>query len=390
MSEELNDIAQIDAYLKGSLEGDDLKNFEKRMQADATFSKEVALQKEIYASIEAYGELQLKKELDGYHQELGETPKNTGVTISKTKTIYIVAASIVTIITFIVLQNYVSPRTELAKESTHTANPSPEKQEKSPILISSDTAIADNSQQVAVVETETIHGERSTPTAPKNEPETIEEMNIIHSFDLQILHAEEMASPSYIFDGKKLWLYGTYMNLQKVEIRRFENKLYLFYRNKYYQLSKSAQLRDLIAHRDIHQLQTLSMGTGKGPRIAIEQTGLVISKTDSDLLFHILEVEDILDHRNTKYKFRNQELIITENLFKKLGSEFDIIHMKKHDNYYLRVNNILYHLDYNTHEFVSLEKEQSDVILNLFKSQNASTSIRFKTLEDNYQLENSH
>ncbi|MGB3344662.1 MAG: tetratricopeptide repeat protein [Aequorivita sp.] len=60
-------LHQIDQYLLGHLEGDELRSFKKRLEQDPEFSKTVAEQRLL---IEGIGEFHLKKQLDRYHSQM--------------------------------------------------------------------------------------------------------------------------------------------------------------------------------------------------------------------------------------------------------------------------------------------------------------------------------
>jgi tetratricopeptide (TPR) repeat protein len=66
--EELYDY--IDDYLRGQLTPDQQETFETKMQTDATFAKTVAEQRALQEGITAFGQTQLKADLQTMHQQL--------------------------------------------------------------------------------------------------------------------------------------------------------------------------------------------------------------------------------------------------------------------------------------------------------------------------------
>lgn len=160
--------------------------------------------------------------------------------------------------------------------------------------------------------------------------------------------------------------------------------MYLFNKNKYYLIEKTDSKYPLTQAKNMRALETLSRATGTGPSIKVMKPSIYIHHDPNGLVFHVIEVEDILDERNTQYKFRNGELIITENLFKKLGEHFDIIHLEEYDRYYIKVKKNYYLIEEGAHNFTELTKETNPEIMALFKTNSTQLQLRYLTLEDIY------
>ncbi len=64
-----NKIEIIELYLKGELTGEMLQSFEKRLQEDEAFRKQVALEKEVLEGLDALGMDELQKDLAEIHEE---------------------------------------------------------------------------------------------------------------------------------------------------------------------------------------------------------------------------------------------------------------------------------------------------------------------------------
>ena len=74
MRKSLREIQQIEAYLQGSLEEQQVKDFQIQLLLDPELQKKVALQEEVYAQIRWFGRKKLKAELQNLHQALYHTP----------------------------------------------------------------------------------------------------------------------------------------------------------------------------------------------------------------------------------------------------------------------------------------------------------------------------
>lgn len=71
--DELNE--HIDEYIRGELSDAERKNFQQKMDSDPDFAKKVKQQQVLAEGITAYGQQQLKYNLQQMHQELFEEPK---------------------------------------------------------------------------------------------------------------------------------------------------------------------------------------------------------------------------------------------------------------------------------------------------------------------------
>ena len=60
---------QIEKYLRGELTGEQLEAFEKQLKEDTLLAQEFQLEKDIFASVQAYGQLKRKQELQQLHNE---------------------------------------------------------------------------------------------------------------------------------------------------------------------------------------------------------------------------------------------------------------------------------------------------------------------------------
>lgn len=74
MRKSLNELQQIEAYLRFKLDEQERQNFQIRMLLDPALQKEVDLQEQAYAHIKEYGRNKLKKELQAIHENLFRHP----------------------------------------------------------------------------------------------------------------------------------------------------------------------------------------------------------------------------------------------------------------------------------------------------------------------------
>lgn len=88
---------QILLYIKGSLQGQELQAFEKRMKLDKLFRQEVELYKDVLIGIQAYDRAKLKKKLVGYTKEFAfdikEEPKVVKMPILQQKWVRVAIAA---------------------------------------------------------------------------------------------------------------------------------------------------------------------------------------------------------------------------------------------------------------------------------------------------------
>jgi hypothetical protein len=69
--ENFTDIALIEQYWMGQLQGEELQQFTLRLQTDAAFNREVMLQKSIMEQVKEVGRDDMRRELKQLHRQLG-------------------------------------------------------------------------------------------------------------------------------------------------------------------------------------------------------------------------------------------------------------------------------------------------------------------------------
>lgn len=70
MKNDSNNIDQIDKYLTGELEGEDLKNFQNQLETDPELKEALALEQELAEGIQNAAQEDLKQEMDLFHEEM--------------------------------------------------------------------------------------------------------------------------------------------------------------------------------------------------------------------------------------------------------------------------------------------------------------------------------
>lgn len=380
MKDELEQIEQIEKYLKGELSPKDKVAFESQIEQDPILAEDITIQREMYLAIQDVGDANLQGQLDTIHDNF-EATRSKG--ISRIRKFGYGGGIVVFLLLTLVVMYFGDV---VQKKDSNSVNHNITHHQ----LDHTDT-VPKEKLVVQPISSEPIHLMEDTGTsAPIEEIVTtkeeiiIDSHKILHSFDLPVSIATPQHSPSYYFDGKTLWLYGVEFDLRQIEIRKHQTAIYLFNRNRYYLLEKTDEKQPLEQAKDMRALETLSRATGTGPSIKVMLPSIFIHQDPSGLVFHVIEVEDILDERNTQYKFRNGELIITENLFNKLGEHFDIIHLEEFDRYYIKVKKNYYIIEEGTHDFTELTKEDNPEIMELFKTNSTKLQLRYLTLEDIY------
>jgi len=118
-----DDIAQIDLYVRGLLQGESLEEFKNRLAIDETLRREVALHRSIMQNAIAAGRAELRSQLKQYHQEISPSESlsvsATGdpesgqkrKTISRRR-IWLAAAAVAVIFAFAGLYYYASISSE--------------------------------------------------------------------------------------------------------------------------------------------------------------------------------------------------------------------------------------------------------------------------------------
>ena len=380
MKDELEQIALIEQYLKEELSPSDKRAFENQIEQDPGLAEDVAIQREMYMAIQNVGDAELQNQLDAIHNNF-EARRSKGV--SRIRKFGYGGGIVVFLILTVVVMYFGDVVPKKAPHSNdhkithhqldHTDTIPTPREVATPISSEPTHLLEDTGASNSV--------KRSINT---EENVVIDSHKVLHSFDLPVSIATPQHTPSYYFDGETLWLYGVEFDLRQIEIRKHQTAMYLFNKNKYYLIEKTDSKHPLTQAKNMRALETLSRATGTGPSIKVMKPSIYIHHDPNGLVFHVIEVEDILDERNTQYKFRNGELIITENLFKKLGEHFDIIHLEEYDRYYIKVKKNYYLIEEGAHNFTELTKETNPEIMALFKTNSTQLQLRYLTLEDIY------
>ena len=103
MMKNIDVTKKIEAFLNGTLKGEELKDFQKELENNNELKKLVELQKDIHISVSKHGKTKLRNELNDFYKQHAAKTKS-GKTIKMVTTFLAVAASLL-LFYFVLIKN---------------------------------------------------------------------------------------------------------------------------------------------------------------------------------------------------------------------------------------------------------------------------------------------
>ena len=247
MDEELKHIDLIDKYLSETLTAEETVTFNKLLEEDSDFEKEVAIYRQLYKGIEQVNDANLKEKLAAYYDEFHDENKQTKKGLYRRLFIYggSIAASLIIGALIFFREKPLQQDPVITDES----DPPPIKIEKI------DTLKKKAPIPVPKVKTqeEQLAGEEKTIDTIKSLEKSPYKNTQLSFGGVEQLPAEAIRSIvypvtlQYTFDGRTLLLYGdtSIASLQLQLIKNKENLYILNYKGTYYSLRKTTEKEPL-------------------------------------------------------------------------------------------------------------------------------------------------
>lgn len=378
MDKEVARVEKIELYIKNQLQGEELQHFERQLKYDPILQNQIDLQKAILESLEIHGDKELLKTLDSHFDDY---QKNKSMSESKLKKYLYGSGIFLVFILSIVLV--------LTNDKKDYSDVVAAENAKEQLTLSETTNgtihIGEKNNIVEVLEDENEEILVPDRLEPKEvvDKESDRHFKALKSFDLPVTVITTQNSPKYKFDNSTLQICGLNgVSTAQLHLVQHNHDLFLHHGKTYYKIKLAHEFEVLETVSTPQQHNVLQHATGKGIVVQMIKTKTVQLEDTEELKFHVLEVRDLLEENNTKYKFIGKELVINENLYNKLNDNFRIYYIEKTDEYYLRFKKRYYHLDHNNQEFTELNEEANHNTLQYFEEDVDKKVIKYLKLED--------
>ena len=371
MDKEIERIEKIERYLNKTLVGEELQHLERQLKYDPI------LQKAITDSVEIYGDQELLKTLN---KEFDNYQKDRDVADNVLKRyLYLGGLGLVVILSLLLVftnreddyADVVKAQENLEMEELRKVNAAVVKDED------------DNIIEIVETENKDILVDDNIQNKFEIDHKSERHFKPLKSFDIPVIVITTQVSPKYKFDNSTLHICGlNNVSLAKLNLVQHNHDLFLFHDKTYYRIKLVHDYEVLKKMATPQQHNILQHATGNGIQVEVIKTNSVQREDSDEIKFHVLEVRDLLEETNTKYKFIGRELVINENLYNKLHKRFKIYYIENTDEYYLRFKKKYYHLDHNNQDFTELVEEKDFKILESFHEQEDIKTIKYLKLED--------
>ncbi len=368
MTDEINNIAQIEEYLKGNLTGKTLSDFEARIASDPELAKEVELQREIYSGIERLGDKELADELNKIHAS--KTSNNPfGITQRQKKLFFYALGGLILIFV-----------------GWHTfTNMSVEEHEQEITKVVLPTETSDQKEEFTTDTTESVELINMTDSL-EEQPERINpETNTtieITKFTNPIVLGKTFDKIEYIFSYGELKLFGAdNLDLNKLEIIRHKNQILLFDQKQFYPLEEKHKRDALIADPAIRIFETFKTPGKNSPKMKIIKTNLELKE---ELEFTSIRVIKKQGLTGKKYRYTGVTIEVTEQLYELFGNKFELIHVEELNQDFFKTKEGLFHLEKDTKDFVEVIKVHDPKVQKVFKSEEKLVPLKSETIEGGY------